>query len=368
MGTVDNFQGQEAPIVIYSMATSTADEAPRGMEFLYSLHRLNVATSRARCVAAIVVLLLAGAGCSSPDRPKRCGSWLQLSPSVAASCFATGLGPIDWPAGLEPLEASGAPPPPMPAAREEGGAASATLELLVLWRGTPGWFLRPVFDAGSVTFEGGSAVEVPDGSVSFEDRAVYPRFGPDAPRPDQGGGAPAGRRLGSMVTIRQGGVLLELRFDPQSAVAYVQEQPIRLNGDNVVLVDDVDGPAGPRVVGTCASIPVSPSGGLTSRHTGSKTSCSDPKSCSPSYVATCHSRPTCIHGVVRCRSPSGTWMRPAPGTGCPRRLADPRRNSRAPPSRLGGSFAGRGEILRLALARRRGLRVQVPRNLPALLP
>ena len=54
MGTVDKFQGQEAPIVIYSMATSTADEAPRGMEFLYSLHRLNVASSRARCVAAIV--------------------------------------------------------------------------------------------------------------------------------------------------------------------------------------------------------------------------------------------------------------------------------------------------------------------------
>ena len=48
VGTVDKFQGQEAPIVIYSMATSTAEEAPRGMEFLYSLHRLNVATSRAR--------------------------------------------------------------------------------------------------------------------------------------------------------------------------------------------------------------------------------------------------------------------------------------------------------------------------------
>ena len=54
VGTVDKFQGQEAPIVLYSMATSTADEAPRGMAFLYSLHRLNVATSRARCVAAIV--------------------------------------------------------------------------------------------------------------------------------------------------------------------------------------------------------------------------------------------------------------------------------------------------------------------------
>jgi uncharacterized protein len=36
------------------MATSTPEDAPRGMEFLYSLHRLNVATSRARCLAAVV--------------------------------------------------------------------------------------------------------------------------------------------------------------------------------------------------------------------------------------------------------------------------------------------------------------------------
>ena len=54
IGTVDKFQWQEAPIVIYLMASSSAEEAPRGMEFLYNLHRLNVATSRARCVAAIV--------------------------------------------------------------------------------------------------------------------------------------------------------------------------------------------------------------------------------------------------------------------------------------------------------------------------
>ena len=47
VGTVDKFQGQEAPIAIYSMATSSGEEAPRGMEFLYSLNRLNVATSRA---------------------------------------------------------------------------------------------------------------------------------------------------------------------------------------------------------------------------------------------------------------------------------------------------------------------------------
>ena len=54
VGTVDKFQGQEAPAVIYSMATSLADEAPRGLDFLYDPHRLNVATSRARALAIIV--------------------------------------------------------------------------------------------------------------------------------------------------------------------------------------------------------------------------------------------------------------------------------------------------------------------------
>jgi superfamily I DNA and/or RNA helicase len=54
VGTVDKFQGQEAPVVIYSMATSRPEDAPRGMEFLYSINRLNVATSRARCAAIVV--------------------------------------------------------------------------------------------------------------------------------------------------------------------------------------------------------------------------------------------------------------------------------------------------------------------------
>ncbi len=54
IGTVDKFQGQEAPVVIYSMATSTPEDAPHGMEFLYDLHRLNVATSRARCACILV--------------------------------------------------------------------------------------------------------------------------------------------------------------------------------------------------------------------------------------------------------------------------------------------------------------------------
>ncbi|MDP9338350.1 MAG: AAA domain-containing protein, partial [Acidobacteriota bacterium] len=47
IGTVDKFQGQQAAVVIYSLTTSSQEDAPRGMEFLYSLNRLNVATSRA---------------------------------------------------------------------------------------------------------------------------------------------------------------------------------------------------------------------------------------------------------------------------------------------------------------------------------
>jgi uncharacterized protein len=54
VGTVDKFQGQEAPVVIYSLTTSSPEEAPRGMEFLYSLNRLNVATSRARAIVIVV--------------------------------------------------------------------------------------------------------------------------------------------------------------------------------------------------------------------------------------------------------------------------------------------------------------------------
>jgi hypothetical protein len=51
---INKFQGQQAAIAIYSMATSRHANAPRGMEFLYSLNRLNVATSRAKCMSLIV--------------------------------------------------------------------------------------------------------------------------------------------------------------------------------------------------------------------------------------------------------------------------------------------------------------------------
>ncbi len=54
VGTVDRFQGREAAVVIYSLTTSSPEDAPRGMEFLYSLNRLNVATSRGRALCIIV--------------------------------------------------------------------------------------------------------------------------------------------------------------------------------------------------------------------------------------------------------------------------------------------------------------------------
>jgi uncharacterized protein len=54
VGTVDKFQGLQAPVVIYSLTTSSPEDAPRGMEFLYSLNRLNVATSRAQAMVILV--------------------------------------------------------------------------------------------------------------------------------------------------------------------------------------------------------------------------------------------------------------------------------------------------------------------------
>jgi uncharacterized protein len=54
VGTVDSFQGQEAPVVFFSMATSSGEDAPRDVRFLFSRNRLNVAISRARCLAYLV--------------------------------------------------------------------------------------------------------------------------------------------------------------------------------------------------------------------------------------------------------------------------------------------------------------------------
>jgi predicted RecB family nuclease len=54
IGTIDKFQGQEAPVVIISMAVSDVEESSRGLDFLFDINRLNVAVSRAQALAIIV--------------------------------------------------------------------------------------------------------------------------------------------------------------------------------------------------------------------------------------------------------------------------------------------------------------------------
>ncbi|MEO7751947.1 MAG: TM0106 family RecB-like putative nuclease [Terracoccus sp.] len=54
VGTVDTFQGQQGAVVIYTMGSTSASVAPRGVSFLYDLHRLNVAVSRAKAIAVVV--------------------------------------------------------------------------------------------------------------------------------------------------------------------------------------------------------------------------------------------------------------------------------------------------------------------------
>ena len=55
VGTIDNFQGQEAPIVIISYSASDPENIPRGTDFFFDFRRLNVSLSRAKCLAIILI-------------------------------------------------------------------------------------------------------------------------------------------------------------------------------------------------------------------------------------------------------------------------------------------------------------------------
>jgi len=69
VGTVDKFQGREGTVAIYSMTSSSRDDAPRDMTFLYSRNRLNVAVSRAQSIALVIASpALLEAGCRTPDQ------------------------------------------------------------------------------------------------------------------------------------------------------------------------------------------------------------------------------------------------------------------------------------------------------------
>jgi hypothetical protein len=97
-------------------------------------------------------------------------------------------------------------------------AGRGTLELLILWRGSPGWFRKS---------EGGASGSGGGGSMS-----------------------PGPSPMTRSAWVSQGGVDLTVRFDPAARKAWIQDKEIALDAANVVLVDGVDSPAGPQVVRT----------------------------------------------------------------------------------------------------------------------
>ena len=91
VGTVDKFQGQQAPIVFFSMTSSSGDDVPRGMDFLFSRNRLNVAVSRAQAMAVVV--------CSPRLMYTRCNTVTQMQLVNMLCRFAD-----DAATGLRPRE------------------------------------------------------------------------------------------------------------------------------------------------------------------------------------------------------------------------------------------------------------------------
>ena len=99
-------------------------------------------------------------------------------------------------------------------------AGQGTLELLILWRGSPGWVVK---GDGGGSGGGGSA----------------------------GGSVPGGRSaMIRSAWVSQGGVSLNVRFDPAARKVWIQDREVALDDANVVLVDGVDSPAGPQIVRT----------------------------------------------------------------------------------------------------------------------
>jgi predicted RecB family nuclease len=92
VGTVDKFQGQEAPIAIYSLTASSSEDAPRGMEFLYSPNRLNVATSRAKSIAIIVgTAALLHPECTTPRQMQLANNFCRFAELASRLTYVGGV-------------------------------------------------------------------------------------------------------------------------------------------------------------------------------------------------------------------------------------------------------------------------------------
>ncbi len=87
VGTVDKFQGQEAAIVLISMVTSSTEDLPRNFEFLYSRNRLNVALSRAQCLAIVIASpKLLEVPCKTVEQMKLASIFCHLNDYAVHAC------------------------------------------------------------------------------------------------------------------------------------------------------------------------------------------------------------------------------------------------------------------------------------------
>ena len=94
VGTVDKFQGRQAPVAIYSMTTSSPEDAPRDLEFLYSGNRLNVALSRAKGLAVLVASPeLLRVACRTPEQMRLVNAFCRLAEVAVAQGDPTGTEP-----------------------------------------------------------------------------------------------------------------------------------------------------------------------------------------------------------------------------------------------------------------------------------
>ena len=107
VGTVDKFQGREGAVAIFSMASSSREDAPRDMGFLYSRNRLNVAVSRAESIALVVASpKLLEAGCRTPEQMRLVDAlcrYVEVATEQARAPEPSGV------AGLVPAPAGGSP-------------------------------------------------------------------------------------------------------------------------------------------------------------------------------------------------------------------------------------------------------------------
>jgi uncharacterized protein len=111
VGTVDRFQGREGAVAIYSMASSSREDAPRDMGFLYSRNRLNVAVSRAESLALVIASpKLLEAGCRTPEQMRLVAAlcrYVEVAGEQVAARPPPGAAEVDQPAEGEAAAGTG---------------------------------------------------------------------------------------------------------------------------------------------------------------------------------------------------------------------------------------------------------------------